>query len=357
MAQRKLTWAELRVGLFVLVALIIVAVGIFYVTGGQGFWVTKYRLITYLPEVESLQQGAPVSLDGLQVGNVESIRLTPQPPDKRHNITVVMRINRTYHDQIRSDSTASLVTEGLLGNRYVDITRGSTGSEIPPGGVVPGGEVPEIKDVVERGYDVVQNLGVLETQISDIVGDVKKGQGTVGKFIKDPAFYDHLNSSAAKVDAMITSIQGGNGSVGKVLTSDELYNKANSAVDKIDDVLGAVRDQKGTLGKLVYDPAFADNAKGIAEKGNALLEDVRAGKGSLGKFATDDTAYNYLRDASANVRDATAKLNSNQGTLGKMFSDPALYDNMTGLTGDMRLLISDFRQNPKKFLQIKLGIF
>jgi phospholipid/cholesterol/gamma-HCH transport system substrate-binding protein len=357
MAQRKLSWSELRVGLFVLVALIIVAVGIFYVTGGQGFWVTKYRLITYLPEVESLQTGAPVSLDGLQVGNVESIRLTPQPPDKRHNITIVMRINRTYHDQIRSDSTASLVTEGLLGNRYVDITRGSTGQEIPSGGVVQGGEVPEIKDVVERGYDVVQNLGVLSNQIGDIVAKVNKGEGSIGKVVNDPSLYNHLNGSATKLEAMITSIQEGNGSAGKLIASDELYNKANSAVDKIDDALGAVRDQKGTLGELIYDPAVADNVKGIAEKGNGLLEDVRAGKGSLGKLATDDAAYNNLRDASANVRDATAKLNANQGTLGKMFSDPALYDNMTGLTGDMRLLISDFRQNPKKFLQIKLGIF
>jgi phospholipid/cholesterol/gamma-HCH transport system substrate-binding protein len=347
MAQRKLTWSELRVGLFVLVALIIVAVGIFYVTGGQGFWVTKYRLITYLPEVESLQTGAPVSLDGLQVGNVESIHLTPQPSDKRHNMTVVMRINRTYHDQIKSDSTASLVTEGLLGNRYVDITRGSTGSEIPAGGVVQGGEVPEIKDVVERGYDVVQNLGVLSNQIGDIVAKVNKGEGSIGKVVNDPSLYNHLNGSATKLEAMITSIQEGNGSAGKLIASDELYNKANSAVG----------DQKGTLGKLVYDPAVADNVKGIAEKGNALLADVRAGKGSLGKLATDDAAYNNLRDASANVRDATAKLNANQGTLGKMFSDPALYDNMTGLTGDMRLLISDFRQNPKKFLQIKLGIF
>ncbi|HKN60759.1 MAG TPA: MlaD family protein [Candidatus Acidoferrales bacterium] len=357
MAQRKLSWSELRVGLFVLVALIIVAVGIFYVTGGKGFWVTKYRLITYLPEVESLQTGAPVSLDGLEVGNVESIHLTPQPPDKRHNMTVVMRISRAYHDQIRSDSTASLVTEGLLGNRYVDITRGSTGPEIPSGGVVQGGEVPEIKDVVERGYDVVQNLGVLSNQIGDIVAKVNKGEGSIGKVVNDPSLYNHLNGSASKLEAMITSIQEGNGSAGKLIASDELYNKANSAVGKIDDALGAVRDQKGTLGKLVYDPAVADNVKGIAEKGNALLEDVRAGKGSLGKLATDDAAYNNLRDASANVRDATAKLNANQGTLGKMFSDPALYDNMTGLTGDMRLLISDFRQNPKKFLQIKLGIF
>jgi phospholipid/cholesterol/gamma-HCH transport system substrate-binding protein len=64
-----------------------------------------------------------------------------------------------------------------------------------------------------------------------------------------------------------------------------------------------------------------------------------------------------LRDASANVRDASAKLNSSQGTLGKFFTDPTFYDNMTGLTGDMRLLIADFRKNPKKFLRIKLGVF
>jgi phospholipid/cholesterol/gamma-HCH transport system substrate-binding protein len=64
-----------------------------------------------------------------------------------------------------------------------------------------------------------------------------------------------------------------------------------------------------------------------------------------------------LKDASANVRDATGKLNSNQGTLGKMFNDPAFYDNFTGLAGDMRLMVSDFRQNPKKFLHVKLGIF
>jgi len=64
-----------------------------------------------------------------------------------------------------------------------------------------------------------------------------------------------------------------------------------------------------------------------------------------------------MRDASANVRDASAKLNSNQGTAGRFFSDPAFYDNFTGLAGDLRLMVSDFRQNPKKFLHVKLAIF
>ncbi|HEV2206164.1 MAG TPA: hypothetical protein VGR36_06470, partial [Candidatus Acidoferrales bacterium] len=94
-----------------------------------------------------------------------------------------------------------------------------------------------------------------------------------------------------------------------------------------------------------------------AQKTNALIAGVQAGQGTLGKLVKDEALYNNVRDVSANLRDATAKLNSNQGTLGKMFSDPALYDNMTGLTGDVRLLMQDFRKNPKKFLRIKLGIF
>jgi len=64
-----------------------------------------------------------------------------------------------------------------------------------------------------------------------------------------------------------------------------------------------------------------------------------------------------LRDTSNNLASATAKLNTNTTTAGKLFSDPKLYDNLTGLTGDLRLLIGDFRQNPKKFLRIKVAVF
>lgn len=357
MAQRKqLSWTELRVGIFAFVGLLILMVAIFYVTGA-GFLGPKYRLMTYLPEVDQLQTGAPVTLDGIEIGNVESMRLTPHPPDLQHNITLVLRIEKKYQDQIRSTSAATLVTQGLLGDRYVSITRGITGSVIPANGVVPGGEQADMKAIVQRGADVVSNLGVLSTQIGDIINKVNEGQGTIGKVINDSALYDHLNSTAGKLDAIASSIQQGQGSIGKLVASDELYAKADSAVGKLDDVLTAVHDQKGTVGKLVYDPSAYDSIKGLADKGNALLGDVREGKGTLGKLATDDTLFTNLRDATANVRDASAKLNSNQGTMGKFFTDPAFYDNMTGLTGDLRSLVGDFRKDPKKFLHIKVGIF
>ena len=357
MAQRKqLTWTELRVGVFVLVGLLIVVVAIFYVTGGS-FLGPKYRLVTYLPEVDELQAGAPVTLDGIEVGNVESIRLTPHPTDHQHNITLVLRVNEKFKDQIRTDSTASLVTQGLFGNRYVSVTRGLTGSVLPPKGVIAGSEQPDMKQIVQRGSDVVENLGTLSDQLNQIITKVNQGQGTIGKFLNDPRLYNHLDDTVVHVNTIAASIQQGQGSLGKFVASDELYNKADSAVAKLDDVLAAVHDQKGTVGKLVYDPSAYNEIKDVAQKSNALLGDVRAGKGTLGKLATDDTVFNNLRDASANVRDASGKLNSSQGTLGKFFTDPTFYDNMTGLTGDMRLLIADFRKNPKKFLRIKLGVF
>jgi len=357
MAQRKqLSWAELKVGVFVFVGLSILAVAVFYVTGA-GILGPKYRVITYLPAVDQLTQGAPVDLDGVQVGSVESMKLTPHPPDRLHNITLILRIDKKFQNDIRSDSNATLVTQGLLGDRYVSISRGITGTVVQANGTIPASEEADMKQIVQRGADLVQNLGVLSDQIKEIIAKVNHGQGTIGMALNDPGFYNHLNASAANLDALINSIRQGQGSVGKLVASDELYTKVNATVSKIDDVLGAVHDQKGTVGKLIYDPSIADSVKGLADKGNALLTDVRDGKGTLGKLATDDTAYNNLRDATANVRDATAKLNSNQGTAGKLFSDPALYDNLTGLSGDLRLMISDFRQNPKKFLHIKLTIF
>jgi phospholipid/cholesterol/gamma-HCH transport system substrate-binding protein len=357
MAQRKqLTWTELRVGLFVLAGLCILAIAIFYVTGA-GVLGPKIRLLTYLPEVEGLDTGAPVRLDGVSIGDVQTIALTPRPQDAAHNITLVLRIDKKYQNEIRTDSTASLITEGLLGNRYVTISRGLTGTVIPPNGVVPGKEEAAMKQMVERGADLMQNLSTLSNDVRGIVDQVHNGNGTLGKLMNDPSLYNHLNSTAGRLDALASSIQQGQGTAGKLIASDELYNKADSAIGHVDDVVLAVHDQKGTMGKLIYDPSMFDSTKNLMDKGNTLLDDVHAGKGTLGKLATDDTVYANLQQASANVRDATAKVNSNQGSIGKFFSDPAFYDNMTALSGDLRLMVNDFRQNPKKFLHIKLGLF
>ena len=361
MSQRKqLTWTELRVGMFVLAGMVVLAVGILYVTG-TGILAAKYRLRAYLPEVEGLKIGAPVRLDGVEIGNVDAIRMTPRPPgavfERKRNIEVVMRIDKRYQNEIRTDSVASLITEGLLGNRYVNIERGVTGTVLQADQEVPGGEEKAIKQIVERGAELVQNLNAMSMQVRDIVAGIQRGRGSLGKILTDETAYNRLNSSLGRIEQIVASVQAGEGTLGKLVATDEMYQKANSAVGRVDTLLADVQGQKGTLGKLVYDASLHENAKQFVEKGNALLTDVRAGRGTLGKLATDDSLYTRWRETGANLESATAKLNQNTTTAGRFFSDPQFYDNMTGLAGDMRLLIGEFRQNPKKFLRVKFSMF
>jgi phospholipid/cholesterol/gamma-HCH transport system substrate-binding protein len=361
MAQRKqLTWTELRVGLFVLVGLSVLAAGIFYVTGA-GTLGPKYRIVTYLPEASLLSNGAPVRLDGVEVGNVESIKLAQWTPgkvhDKRRNIEVVMRVSKHYENDILTDSTASLVTEGLLGNRYVSITRGITGAPLKDGQEVPGTEEKAMAQVVARSAEVLGNLQALSEEVQDLIHGVKQGKGSLGKFLTDDQAYNHLNSILAKGDVMVSNVQAGQGTLGKLVATDEMYNKVDKGLDSVNLILTDVRSQKGTIGKLLYDPSLYDEAKQAMTNGNAMIGDVRAGKGTLGKLATDDTLYTKLKESSENVANATAKLNDNTTTAGKLFSDPKLYDNLSSLTGDLRLLVGEFRQNPKKFLHIKVSVF
>lgn len=354
MAQRKqLTWTELRVGLFVLVSLAVVAVAIFYVTG-SGFWGPKYQLKTFFPEVAGVSNGAPVRLDGVDVGNVLSIRMAPRPAGaalaKSRNIEVTLRLDKRFQQDILTDSTAKLVTEGLLGNRYVDITRGLTGVPLKDGQEVPG--------TAEKSLaDVMASMQGLTSDVQSVIADLQSGKGTLGKMLTDDSAYNNLNSVLARSNALVGGVQQGKGTLGKLVTSDELYGKANQTLDSFNGVVADARAGKGTIGKLLTDPSLYDEAKRALQNGNGVIDDVKGGKGSLGKLYTDDTFYDKLKDTSTNLASATAKLNDNTTTAGKLFSDPKLYDNLTGLTGDLRLLIGDFRQNPKKFLRIKVAVF
>jgi phospholipid/cholesterol/gamma-HCH transport system substrate-binding protein len=360
MARKQLTWTELRVGVFVLVGLFVLGAGIFYVTA-PGILGPKYGVKTYLPEVSLLSIGAPVRLDGVEIGNVESIKIVPRGKtkmgDRKRNIEVDMRVDKKFREYILTDSTASLVTEGLLGNRYVNVSRGLTGLPIPDNGEVPGAEEKAMKEVVERSAEVLGNLSALSNDVQDLIQGVKEGKGSLGKLLTDDQAYNHLNNILAKGDVIVSNVQAGQGTLGKLVASDEMYEKVDEGLDHVNMILADVRAQKGTIGKLLYDTSLYDQAKQAITKGNVMIEDVHAGKGTLGKLVTDDELYNKLRDTSTNLASATAKLNDNSNTAGKMFSDPQLYDNLTNLTGDMRLLIGDFRKNPKKFLHIKLSLF
>ncbi|MGA7784472.1 MAG: MlaD family protein [Candidatus Acidiferrales bacterium] len=362
MAQHKqLSWNELRVGLFVLAGLILLTVAVFYVTSSENPLASKYRLKTYFPEVAGLAMGAPVRLDGIDVGNVDDIEVNPAiggpAADKTRNILVTMRINTKFQSNIRADSVAMPQTEGLLGDQYVNITRGFTGRVLQSNDELTGKPNPGINELVAQGTALEVHMNGLIDNVQSMVTDLRGGKGTIGQFMTNRSAYDHLNSVASKADDLLSTIQSGQGTLGELIYTDTAHRKLNVALDHVNNLMDAVQQQKGTLGKLWYDPSLHEKLTQFVDRGNGLIDTIRNGNGTITKLLNDGSLFETYKQAGTNLATATAKFNSNEGTVGRLFDDPKLYDNLTGLTGDLRLFMNDFRKDPKKFLKIQLKIF
>jgi len=102
---------------------------------------------------------------------------------RTRNIRVDMRIQVQFQEYIRSDSAAVLITEGLLGNRFVEIDRGFVGRRLGNEDEIPGREEKALKEVVERSADLMTNLNSITQQASAVLDDVRKGRGSLGKFL------------------------------------------------------------------------------------------------------------------------------------------------------------------------------
>lgn len=350
MPRAVVTWSQLRVGIFVLGALLILAIFIFYVTGGGAVFAPHYNLRTYLSDVGGLNVGSPVRLAGIEVGTVESVRLSEFRQDPKRHVEVLIRVIETYREDIRTDSEAFVTTEGLLGEGVLEITRGIAGEILPGGGVIRGGERPTIKEVV-------YNAGVITENLQEIVTRINQGEGTIGKLVTDDTLYRRVDSITENVRTLTAQVSAGQGTVGKLMMSDELYQKIDRIAGRADTIVAELQAGKGTLGKLIYDPTIHDEASQFLTSGRRLFDDIEAGKGTLGKLATDDALYSSVRKTFENLQAVTGRLDEGEGTAGRIFRDPQLYDNINNFATELRALLSDFRKNPKKYLRIKISLF
>ena len=102
-----------------------------------GVFIPRYRLSVYVPEIAGLTVGSPVLLDAVPVGTIDAVKIAETSANEQRRIELVLRIEKHYLNDIRSDSTAKVSTQGLLGNPSVSIQRGFGGTPINPGKEIP----------------------------------------------------------------------------------------------------------------------------------------------------------------------------------------------------------------------------
>jgi phospholipid/cholesterol/gamma-HCH transport system substrate-binding protein len=372
-SQHQLKWAQLRVGITVIFASVVLAALVFLMSGNIGPFSQKYVVRAYFENAGGLRVGAPVRLEGVDIGNIANIRLVPpeeQPPARVTSppeqipssgrvdkpVEVTMKIGKKYVFDLHTDSIALLSTAGVLGETFVDID--STDARGPKvgdrGAILRTRRMKTIEGVVSASQSTVENLDVLIRNLNRIVTDLQNGNGTFGKLLTDETLYSRLNATVRDFQTLVGQLSSGKGSVGKLLSSDELYNKLNSTVDKLSKVADDINSSNGTFGKFVKDPALYNNANQSIEKLNRMLDD----RGSvLYKLTRDEKFAAKIDDAISKLTLIADRLEKGDGTFGELLKNPSVYTNTDQMLLETRHLVQAIRQDPKKYLTIHMKIF
>ena len=355
-SQKQLKWSQLKVGITVVVAALVLTLLIVLMSGTGGLFTHKLILKSYFFDAQGLRVGAPVRLSGVDIGNVSEIRVVPNKP--LAPVEVTMKVNSKYRFSLRKDSRTLLSTAGVLGETYINIDSSkSVGPEVNDGDVLATAELPGYQDVMRSTQNALQNMQALLARMDRIIAYVESGQGSVGKLIYDPALYNRINATVNDFQKLVGQIAQGQGSLGKLVNSDDLYDKANSSLDKINLLIDDLNSGKGTAGKLLKDPSLYDTANQTIANFKQLTDDINSGKGALGKLTKDQEFANKLQNTVNRISNITDRLDAGEGSAGKFLHDPSLYNNTNKLLADTQELIKAIRQNPKKYLTIHLKVF
>lgn len=342
---RSLAWSELKIGVLTIFAIVIVAITIFMLTGGKGFFWQRYYLKTRFSNVAGLKPGSPVRVAGKEVGSVTDIDFAGEQVD------VVFRVNKEIRDRITTESTATLGSVSLLGEGAVDVSPSSKGTPVPEWGYVktgrPPAQISEITDLASQGM----------SQVNRLIDSVSKGQGTIGKLLTDEQLYVEVQQFVTTAREVTRELQRGRGTLGKLLTDPKAANSLESSLKNIEELTRRINAGEGSMGMLLKDDAFARSLAGATTNLKDLTARLNRGEGTAGKLLTDETLFKRLTSVTERFDLLVTKLNDGQGTVGQLLKDKQLYENMNDAVGDFRALIAEIKKDPKKYLNVKVSIF
>lgn len=342
---RSLAWAELKVGILAVSALVIAATLIFMLGGEGGFFWQRYYLKTRFGNVATLKEGSPVRVAGVESGSVSEIQFADA------HVELILQVSDKMRDRIRTASVASIGSVSLLGEGAVDITASLEGEPIPEWGYVPSGRSPgQLTDAIEQGRRSLEQATLL-------LQDIRKGKGTVGKLFTDEAMYRDIQGFVIAAEDISQTLARGQGSLGQLIKDPTVARQLEASLQNLSNITRRISAGEGSLGRLVNDDAFAQALTTSTSNVNELTGKLNRGEGTAGKLINDPSLYRRLDSMTERLDGVIARLNQGQGTAGQLLQDRQLYDNLNKAASELRALVGDIRKDPRKYLNVRVSIF
>jgi len=369
--EKRENAVKFRVGLFVLLALL-TFLGAVYALGARArLFEARYTIHADFTEVGGLVEGATVRLAGVQIGRVSAVNLPPHPGGK---VRVDLTIARRFSDRIRKNSVARIETQGLLGDRIVEITVGDASAPaVAPGEVLASRDPADFGRIVAAGAETAKNVAALADALREtadqinkskmiesaattvnklgrVVDQVEQGRGWAHTLIyEEPIALKRLNELIASTQTVIERVEKGQGAAG-VLVSPESTASAKrfvAAMDRLSAMVAEPEREQGLVPALLFDPkykALLDDLRVVTHNLRLISDRVAGGKGTLGSLVADSgddgslsLTMQDLQVAVANLKSISEKINEGEGTVGLLIADPTIYERLvTILDGAQR---------------------
>jgi phospholipid/cholesterol/gamma-HCH transport system substrate-binding protein len=297
--RKQLSWAKLRVGIVVTAALLVLFLTVLFAGNIERLFSRKAVVFAVFDDVKGLRTGAPVWFSGVQIGSVQSLKL-----EEGEKITVGLSIDQSSLAYLKTDSLANILTLGLLGDKYVELSPGTKeAAMLKEGDTITGSPRPDIKEEVSR---------------------------------------------------IVDRIESRKGSLGRLLEEDTLYRDLAASVRDIKVFAAALKDSKGTLDKLVRDPSLYDRFEKASQSIDAFAQRLAASKGTMNRLIEDESLYRNVDEAAAKLNALLDKINRGEGTVGSLVNDREASDELKKTLKELNALVKDMRENPKKYFQFSI---
>lgn len=370
--QQRERAMKIRVGIFVLVTLGIF-LAIIYMLGARArLFEARFTIYAEFSEVAGLQEGATVRLAGVQIGRVARVELPAQPGGK---VRVGMKIAKQFADRIRKDSEARIQTQGLLGDRIIEITVGTAQTAaVQPEETVRSRDPVDISNVIGEGAGVVRSVAALseslrlvaeqfqKSRVMEDLGDTmkttrrvaeqvgriadraEKGPGLAHTLIyEEPIALRRVDDLITSTQAILSRVERGEGALG-VLSSEQSTRAAQRlllAMERFGALADRPASDEGLLPALLFDPKYKsvlEDLQRVAHNFRDVSDRLAGGQGTLGGLLKDEPADGSIAKASRdlqatleNLKSITEKINEGEGTLGALIVDPTLYERLSSI--------------------------
>ncbi len=254
--------STVKLGIFIFLGITILVIAIFMLGGKEQLFSSTFNVKAYFKTVQGLKNGATVRLSGIDVGTVKNIRIVN---DTTGRVEVTMSIKDDVARFIRTDTRATIETEGLVGNKVVVLEIGTASAElVKEGGTIRTKEPMSFSAVIEETQGVMQYTKQMTKDLSEIVSRVNRGEGSIGKLLVDDELYTDATDLTKQADKSLQSITGEFDKVTELFNNlgvgvRNVVTNVDSTVADLDSIITAVKEGKGILGEMLVNGSPFDS--------------------------------------------------------------------------------------------------